>query len=66
MTDIHEHPEYKEEIRNFVRDRKGVEYAVSVLDEYVGKAKTALVVLPDSKEKEYLTRIAGFTAYRNN
>lgn len=66
VTDIHEHPEYKEEIRNFVRDRKGVEYAVSVLKEYVVKANEALSVLPDSREKEYLTRIAGFTAYRNN
>lgn len=66
VTDIHEHPEYKEEIRNFVRDRKGVEYAVSVLKEYVAKANEALSVLPDSREKEYLTRIAGFTAYRNN
>jgi len=49
-----------------VRERKGIEYAVSVLDEYVLKAKEALSVLPDSKEKEYLIRIAGFTAYRNS
>ncbi len=65
VTDISDHPEYKEEIRNFVRERDGVEYAVSVLDEYVLKAKDALSVLPDSKEKEYLISIAGFTAYRN-
>ena len=45
---------------------EGVEYAVSVLKEYVAKANEALSVLPDSREKEYLTRIAGFTAYRNN
>ena len=65
VADIHLHPEYKEEIRRFVRDRKGIEYAVSVLEEYVRKAKDALSVLPDSKEKDYLTGIARFTAYRD-
>ncbi len=65
VADIHLHPEYKEAIRRFVRDRKGVEYAVSVLEEYVRKAKDALSVLPDSREKDYLMGIAGFTAYRD-
>lgn len=63
---IHECPEYKDEIRTFVRSNGGVEYAAAVLNEYVAKAKEALSVLPDSKEKEYLARIAGFTAYRKN
>lgn len=66
VMDIHECPEYKDEIRAFVRSNGGVEYAAAVLDEYVAKAKAALSVLPDSKEKEYLERIAGFTAYRKN
>lgn len=65
VLDILEHPEYKEEIVGFVKEGRGVEYAVSRLEEYVSKAVDALAVLPDSKEKDYLVKIAGFTAYRD-
>lgn len=65
VSDIHECPEYKDEIRAFVLDYGGVDYAVSVLDGYVTKAVDALSVLPESKEKDYLAAIAEFTAYRN-
>ena len=66
VVDIQEHSEYKNEIREFVRSKKGVEYAISVLEEYVAKAISALSTLPNSKEKEYLVKIAGFTAYRKS
>lgn len=65
VLDILEHPEYKEEIVGFVKEGKGIEYAVSRLEDYVSKAVDALTVLPDSKEKDYLVKIAGFTAYRD-
>lgn len=65
VLDILEHPEYKEEIVGFVKEDKGIEYAVSRLEDYVSKAVDALAVLPDSKEKDYLVKIAGFTAYRD-
>lgn len=65
VLDILEHPEYKEEIVGFVKEGKGIEYAVSRLEDYVSKAVDALAVLPDSKEKDYLVKIAGFTAYRD-
>ncbi len=65
VLDIMEHPEYKEEIVGFVKEGKGIEYAVSRLEDYVSKAVDALAVLPDSKEKDYLVKIAGFTAYRD-
>lgn len=65
LLDIQEHPEYKRDIIAFVGEFKGIEYAVSRLCEYVAKAKAALDVLPDSKEKDYLVRIAEFSAYRN-
>lgn len=65
VLDILEHPEYKEEIVGFVKEGKGIEYAVSKLEDYVSKAVDALAVLPDSKEKDYLVKIAGFTAYRD-
>lgn len=65
VLDILEHHEYKEEIVGFVKEGKGIEYAVSRLEDYVSKAVDALAVLPDSKEKDYLVKIAGFTAYRD-
>lgn len=65
VLDILEHPEYKEEIVGFVKEGKGIEYAVSRLEDYVSKAVDALAVLPGSKEKDYLVKIAGFTAYRD-
>lgn len=65
VLDILEHPEYKGEIVGFVNEGKGIEYAVSRLEDYVSKAVDALAVLPDSKEKDYLVKIAGFTAYRD-
>ncbi len=58
VLDILEHPEYKEEIVGFVKEGKGIEYAVSRLEDYVSKAVDALAVLPDSKEKDYLVKIA--------
>ena len=65
VLDILEHPEYKEEIVGFVNEGTGIEYAVSRLEDYVSKAVDALAVLPDSKEKDYLVKIAGFIAYRD-
>ena len=65
LLNIQEHPEYKEDIVAFVKEGKGIEYAVSRLDEYVAKAVGALATLPDSREKDYLVKIAEFTAYRD-
>lgn len=65
VVDIHEHPERKAEVREFVFARGGQSYAASRLEEYVAKAIESLEVLPDSKEKDYLARIAAFTAGRN-
>lgn len=65
LLNIQEHPEYKEDIVAFVKEEKGIEYAVSRLDEYVAKAVGALAALPDSREKDYLVKIAEFTAYRD-
>lgn len=65
VVDIQEHPEYKDSIVSFVKEYKGIEYAVSRLGEYVAKAKAALDTLPDSPEKSYLVRIAEFSAYRD-
>lgn len=65
VNDIVGHPEYRDEIVAFVRENGGLEYAKSRLDEYVDMAVSALDVLPDSQEKEYLKTLAYFTAKRD-
>lgn len=65
LMEIHDKPEVKEEIRAFVLSNGGMEYSVSVLEDYVGKAVKTLDVLPDSEEKDYLVKIAEFTAVRD-
>ena len=64
LLDIQEKPEVKDEIRSFVIDGGGMDYSAIRLEEYVEKAIRALEVLPDSKEKDYLVKIAAFTAAR--
>lgn len=65
LMEIHDRPGYKDEIREFVINGGGLEYSAASLKGYVEKAVRALDVLPDSKEKDYLVRIADFTAVRN-
>jgi octaprenyl-diphosphate synthase len=65
LMEIHDRPACKDEIRDFVMSNGGMEYSASTLDSYVEKAVRALDVLPDSKEKDYLVKIAAFTAARD-
>ena len=65
VADIVGHPEYRDEIVDFVKANGGIEYAVKELDKYIGDAVNALDVLPDSYEKECLAALAYFTGKRN-
>jgi octaprenyl-diphosphate synthase len=65
VADIVGHPEYRDEIVDFVKANGGIEYAVKELDKYIGDAVNALEVLPDSYEKECLAALAYFTGKRN-
>ena len=65
VADIVGHPEYRDEIVEFVKSNGGLEYAVRELDRYVEDAVKALEVLPDSYEKECLVALAYFTGKRN-
>ena len=65
VSEIAGHPEYRDEIVNFVKSNGGLEYAVRELDRYVDDAVRALDVLPDSYEKECLIALAHFTGKRN-
>ncbi len=64
VYDIHEHPEYRDEIVRFVKENGGVEYAVSRLNDYVEMAVEALNAFPDSIARNSLIELAHFTAER--
>jgi octaprenyl-diphosphate synthase len=58
-------PELRDEIVSFVKENGGLEYSVSRLNEYVEAAVRALDVLPESEEKEFLIKLAQYTAKRD-
>lgn len=64
ISDILDHPEYRDEVVAFVKETHGIDYAVLRLHQYVEDAVRALDVLPDSQEKEYLVNLAHYTAIR--
>lgn len=61
---IPDNPGFRDEILDFVKKNKGLEYAMNQLEAYVSKAVKVLDVLPDTEEKKYLTDLAYFTAKR--
>ena len=64
ISEIVSHPEYRDEIVDFVRNNGGLEYAVSRLNSYVEQAVKALDAFPESEAKESLVKLAYFTADR--
>ncbi len=64
IADIVSHPEYRDEIVQFVKDNAGLDYAVSRLDAYVEAAVGALDMFPESEAKASLVELAYFTANR--
>lgn len=66
VSEINEHPEYRNEIVDFVHRSGGMEYAAARLGEYVEKAKNALVRLPAGKDRDCLEALAKFVADRDS
>ena len=64
ISEIQEHPEYRDEIVRFVKENDGVGYAVARLNDYVDMAVKALEPMPASKAKDSLVELAHFTAER--
>ncbi|MBO8445011.1 MAG: polyprenyl synthetase family protein [Bacteroidetes bacterium] len=56
----------RDEILSFVRENDGLGYARKVLDKYIEKAVSALEILRESPEKEYLKELAYFTGQRQS
>lgn len=65
IRDIHDHPEYCDEVRAFVVERGGVEMAAARLDGFIEQAARSLDVLPDSKARTFLVELVRFNAFRN-
>ena len=59
------HPEYVAELRARVRELGGMDYAERKLRSYVEQACTALETLPACEAREWLIKLAKFTAERN-
>ncbi len=64
ISDIASHPEYRDEIVQFVKDNGGLEYSVSRLNAYVAEAVCALDMFPESEARNSLVELAYFTADR--
>lgn len=64
VSEIREHPEYCDEVRAFVLDNGGIEYASARLEEYVNSAVSAISCFPDSEAKTCLESIAGYNTVR--
>lgn len=64
VLQINEHPEYCAQLRSFVADNGGIEYAAARLKEYIDRAIDALRPVPDSPEKDALAEIARYNVFR--
>ncbi len=65
VKNIPDHPEYVQEITAFVKEKDGVSLAREKMDFYVSKAISCLDILPESKEKLYLAKLADFVGKRD-
>lgn len=54
------------EIIEFVKEKKGIEYADSMASEYSQKAKDCLKIFPDSVAKSSLLNLVDFVVERKN
>lgn len=64
IMEIGAHPEYRDELLEYVRENGGLEYAQSRLEDFVTEAVEALGVLPDSREKSFLEELALYVGQR--
>jgi len=66
VCEIDEHPEYQQDIVEFVKSGPGMEYAGERLAEYVGKARSSLIPLGGGRDVEMLAALADFVAARKS
>lgn len=66
VSEILDHPEYCEQVRDVVMKCGGVEYAQNVLSELIDKAKSSLDMFPETKAKRILMDLADYTSMRKS
>lgn len=64
VADISSRPELAAEVRDFVLENVGVALATEKMNFYIGKAKSCLDYLEDSREKSYLAFLASYIGGR--
>lgn len=64
VSEIRTHPEYCNEIKTFVLENGGIEYASARLEEYIRSAVNAISCFPSSEAKTCLESIAGYNTVR--
>lgn len=64
VKEIPSHPEYCDDLRNFVLGNGGLEYASSKLENFITEAVKSLDIFENSPQKDYLVKIARFNAFR--
>ena len=64
VREVPSHPEYCEQIRRFVADRGGIEFAVGRLEGWVERAVAALDAFPEGTARQALTDIARYNLWR--
>lgn len=65
LREVESHPQFCDELMAYVKEKGGIAYAEERLDDYVNEAISALSRLEESPAKEYLVRLAKYTADRN-
>ena len=66
ICDIDSHEAYVAQVRQFVLEHGGIDYAVGRLNDFTGKAIIALKSLPDNRDRDYLRSLAEFVAKRSS
>lgn len=64
VAKIADQPSLADEVSAFVKEHDGVSLAIAEMDKHVEQAISFLNVLPDSKQKGYLERLARFVGQR--
>ena len=66
VKDIPDHPGYAADVAAFVKEHGGVALAREKMNIFVDEAISCLDILPESKEKLYLARLARYVGERNS
>lgn len=65
VSRIHEHPEYRDEVIDFVHKHGGVGYAEKKLAGYIDEAVSAISALPQSVHRQMLSDLARYVGTRS-